>query len=113
MNELTIERMVELERMIRSNNVVYPLNLAEWRYIERAKKVSYSDAQEEMRYLGQCTLPLFEVKYVNFILRKYNCTFEELNKRFEEVYLVKKYEDSIANELLKEQKRMIKRMNRI
>ena len=111
MKELTIERMYELEKMVRDNNIIYPLSLIEFRYVERAEKMPYDEMKRHLKYLGESILPLIEIRYIYHLLAIYKCTYEELNQRFKDVCLVKKYEDMINTNLLKEQKRMIKRMN--
>ena len=111
MNELTIERMYELEKMVKDNNIIYPLSLVEFRYVERASKMSYNDAKEDLRCLEEIILPFGQITYIYSLLVKYNCNEKELKQRLEDVSRVMKYENIICSNLLKEQKRMIKRMN--
>ena len=113
MNELTVERMFELETMVKNNNIIYPLILNEFRYVERAEKMPYGEMKEHLKYLGESVLPLVQIRYIYHLLAIYKCTYEDLNQRFKDICLVKKYEDKINNILLKEQKRMIKRMNNV
>ena len=114
MKELTVERMYELEKMVKENKLSYPLHLnkLEFRYVERAKKIPYDEAREDMRELGELVLVLAQIRCIYKLLAKYNTTYEELNQRFKDVENIRLYENSLNNKLLKEQKQMIKRMNR-
>ena len=111
MNELTIERVLELEQMAKDNNIRYPLLLNEFRYVNRAIKIPYEDARNDMKKLGECVLPLLEIRYIYQLLAKYNCTDKELSQRFKEVERIRIYKKNFNNNLLKEQKKMLKRMN--
>ena len=113
MNNITIKRMKELEKMVNNVNNIYSLNLDEIKYLERAIKIPYSEVRNDMIKLGEIVLPIAQIRCIYYLLAKYNCTESELNERFMEVDSLRQYDDSINNKLLKEQKRMVKRMNNI
>ena len=113
MNDLTIERMYELEKMAISSNYIYPLYFNEWRYIKRAQKMPLKDIKEIISYLKKNIIFINEIKYTNELLIKYNCSESDLIERIKEVYQIIKYENLFYYGLLKEQKNMIKKMNKI
>ena len=111
MNDLTIERMYELEQMAFSSNIIFPLNLNEWRYLERADKIPLNDVKNLIHYFRRNFLFLDEFKFLKEIMNQYNCKENEVKQRFKDVQKIIRYENLIIGNLLKEQKKMVKRMN--
>ena len=110
MKELTVNRMIELENMVQNHRIEYPLDIKEWRYVDRASKMCYEDVMKQIDYFERTILPIENVRHINDLMEKYKCTFDELNKRLEDVCMIKEYKNMVNNNLLKEQKRMIKRI---
>ena len=110
-NELTIERMYELETMAKDYNFIYSLYLDEWKYIERVKKMPYDDILNYIFWYRKHFYIIDEVKFTKELLEKYNCSEDELFQRFKDVHKIFRYKNKNNKDLLKEQKRMVKRMN--
>ena len=85
---LDINRMIELEEMAKKNNIIYPLTLDEWRYIERAQKIPYELAKDGIYSLGECCLPFEQIKCIYSLLTKCKFTEEELKQRLNDVYSI-------------------------
>ena len=108
---LDVTRMIELEEMAKNKDIKYPLTIDEWRYIERAEKIPYELAKEGIFSLGGCGLPLEQIKCIYSLLAKFKCSDEELKQRFNDVHCILEYLNLKYTNLVKEQKRMVKRIN--
>ncbi len=112
MNEISIKRMIELEKMAEDDNIIYPIVLIEWNYIKMAKKISYNDMVNIINHFRK-DLFLDQIKYFKECLLKYNCNEEDFSKRFFNVQKIIKYKNKQSNDLLYKQKAMIKKMKYI
>ena len=109
---LEVKRMLELEEMARTSDIKYPLSLEEWRYIERAEKMPFDEIVNSIENYNRNFLIMDQISFINKLLTKYSVTEKELEKRFNEIYRIRRYKNGILNQQLKTQKQMVKRMNR-
>ena len=113
MNELTVERMIEIEKMVENYNIIFPLTNPEWYYYELADKIPYKDIEELILLYKKYFIPInFLIDGMN-MLEKYNCSRKELFLRIENVNKIMKYYNKLNTNLLKEQKKMLKRMKKV
>lgn len=109
---LAVRRMLELEKMAIDSDMIFPLSIQEWRYIERAEKMPYNEIVNSLNYIMKHLFFINQKKIVKELKEKYSVSEDVLNQRFEDVNRILRYQDSLNNNLLKEQKRMIKKMNK-
>ena len=69
------------------------------------------DIKELIDYFKKHIIIINQIKFMNDLLNRFNCSETELEQRYKDVHKIIRYENLINNNLLKEQKRMIRRMN--
>ncbi len=110
-NRLSVERMIELEKNIEEDNLDQNLEYNEKMYIELAQKIPFKYVVEYINIRKKYKFFLSDDYIKKEILNILNCTIEELDIRFKEVILILKYKNNQMNNLLIEQKKMVKRIN--
>ncbi len=107
---LAVKRMLELEKMAIDSNIVYPLSLQEWKYVERAEKIPYEEVANSIDYIIKHLFVVNQKKIMKELEKKYLVSENELYQRFEDVYRIIRYKKDILNQQLDNQKEMLKRM---
>ena len=110
---LAVRRMLELEKMAIDSNIIFPLSLKEWRYMENAMKMPYDDIVNYINYFRKHLLVINQVKFLRDLEEKYSVNEKELVERFKDVHRILRYKNEILDQQLDNQKEMIKRMNNI
>ena len=112
MNELDAERLIELEEMIKNDNIIYPINYNEYLYLELARKMPIDKMIIFINFYKKSWYFIGETQFTNTLKVVFNCTDDELTNRFITVNKILKYKNKLNSRLLKEQKQMIKRMKK-
>ena len=112
MNDLTIERMRELEKVVIEGYIPFPSNIKELKYISRINKIPLGDALNILNNLNGKFYHVNNYSYIENLLKKYNCSKRDLELRLEDAKQIEEYEKKLNNNLLQEQKKMIKRMKK-
>ena len=111
MNDLTTERMNELEQMLNNETIIKSINRNDVEYLDRATRMPYDAMMSVIEYYRKNSLIINEVTFMNDLKANFHCTEDELAQRFREVHKVRRYKNNKSKEELKIQKKMIKRMN--
>jgi len=107
---LTIERIIELEEELKNYNLESNLNYDELMYINRARKIPFNIMVIVIKYYKKRWYIIDEVEFENKIQNLFHVTKEELKLRFKDVNLILRYKNKQMNNLLLEQKKMIKKI---
>lgn len=110
---ISVKTMYELEKILQKDFFYQSSNSEETEYLMKARKLPLHDIKNIIEISKENWMFINEYLLVNQICQRYHCTESLLYQRLDDVNKIMKYEQSISKELLKEQKRMIKRMNKI
>lgn len=108
--KMTIEEMIKLEKLLCMENKGN-LTEDEKNYLNKATKVPYMCLMKDLIYYQKNCLLIDKVFYIDYLKKKYMVSEEEIEKRIMEVQRIYKYHQKGLNNQVKEQKRMVKKMN--
>ena len=109
-NYIDVLRMIELEEMIK-NNEYGELNDYDIEYLKRANRMPFDLMIGAIAYQKGNLFKINKYEYLTSLLVYFRTNEDDLKKRIKEIKMILKYYDIKNNNLLKEQKRMIKRLN--
>ena len=109
-NKMTIEKIIELEKLLYQDDKEN-LTKEEQMYIDKATKMPYECILDDLVYYQKNCLLIDKVLFIDYLKKKYTVSEKEVEDRIIEVQDIYKYHQKRLNNQLKEQKRMIKKMN--
>ena len=108
--KMTIEEMVKLEKLLCIEDKGN-LTKEEQIYIDKATKMPYECILADLVYYQKNCLLIDKILFIDYLKKKYTVLEKEADDRITEVQEIYKYHHNRLNNQVKEQKRMIKRMN--
>lgn len=112
LKKIKVERLIELEESIDNQNGLDNLTEIEIYCMNLARKIPLCDfLQDREEYLKSWFLT-DEIKYTIRLMEKYSCTKKEFFDRCYTANKIRRYKEKKILSMLKEQKRMIKVLNR-
>lgn len=109
-NIIDVERMIELEKMVENNEIEFPITYKEYIYIERARKIPFKYMVEFITLLKNNRPWISKKDVVNTLMNLISCS-DEIMDRYNEVNEILNYKNDKLNEMVKEQKQMVKKIN--
>lgn len=112
LKKIKVERLIELEESLEDGNCLDNLTDIEIYCMNLASKIPLVDFLEDReKYLKHWFLT-DEIKYTQELMERYSCTKEEYFDRCYTANKIRRYKEKKNSSILKEQKRMIKVLNR-
>ena len=112
-SKLDVLRMIELEKIVESNYDIDSLTVDELMYLDRAKKLPIKFMESLIEVYKRNWLFINEVDLIKTITYLFKCSKEDLRIRINEVHTISRYYNNQLNNILKERKTLIKRINKI
>lgn len=112
LKKIKVERLIELEESLDNHNVLDNLAEIEIYCMNLARKIPLCDFLEDREKYLKSWFLIDEIKYTQSLMEKYSCTKEEFFDRCYTANKIRRYKEKKSLSMLKEQKRMIKVLNR-
>lgn len=103
-----VERLIEIEKSIKTGRVIECANDIELYCLNLAKKIPLKDILEDRDVYVKSWFAIDEIQYTRRLMKKYCCTEKEIFNRFNIANAIRKYNEKKIDIVFKEQKRMIK-----
>jgi len=111
MSKIDIKRMMELERIAKNYEEVEINNIDEINYLKRVYKMPYNLIYAAIDYYNENWIKINKHELMTSLIISFHTNEEDLKQRIEDVKRIIKYKERESNNRLKDQKRMIKRLN--
>ena len=106
------KRLIEIEESVKKGTEIECIDDIELYCLNLAKKISLENIIEDREVYLKSWCSLDEFEYIGSLMKKYSCTENEILNRFAIANRIRYYKKKKASVLLKEQKRMVKILNR-
>jgi len=108
----SVEKLIEIEESLKNDKGIENMTDIELYCLNLAKKIPLDDILEEREKYLKSWFFIDEGKFNRMLIKKYSCTEKELFDRFCTANKIRKYKEKSAAKVFKEQKRMIKVINK-
>ena len=106
------KRLIEIEESVKKGTEIECIDDIELYCLNLAKKISLENIIEDREVYLKNWCFLDEFEYIGSLMKRYSCTENEILNRFAIANRIRYYKEKKASVLLKEQKRMVKILNR-
>lgn len=112
MEKLEVKRMNSLEKYFEGIIEIDDLNAIDINYLSMAELMPYKEIVQDIEFFNKYRFCFDGVTFIQKLMKKYNVSEKVMRKRLIDVIAIQKYQKKVYSELNREQKRMVKKLNK-